>query len=116
VQDLPLQVAEVHGVEVDDADGADTGGHWFGYITEYLSSTTVNTFPSSNATPGGRYAQCAGKAAVLGEDEPDANYFVAGLTSNAAESFAVTAVSATGFTVTSSNAASTATFTALIVR
>jgi len=94
--------------------GADTGVDWYGYITEYLTPTTVNVFP--NPTTTGRYPQGAGKAAVVGEDEPDANYFVAGICGDANETFWVTGIGTTGFTMNSSNATSTATVIALIVR
>lgn len=109
---LPTDV----GKPLKIALGADTGADWYGYITDYLTPTTVNVFPSAYATPGGRYPQGAGKTATVGEDEPDAKYIVAGLCGNANETFWVDTLATTGFTLHSSNAGSTATVTALIVR
>jgi hypothetical protein len=54
--------------------------------------------------------------AVVGEDEPDANYLVVGVTCDANEIVAVRDRTATGFTLRSSNPASTATCAFLIVR
>jgi len=98
--------------------GADTGADWYGYIVDFLSSTTVNIFPSSDSTPGGRYPQGSGKATVIGENEPDANYMVVGLVGSANETFWIdhATIATTGFSFKSSNATSTATVTALIVR
>jgi hypothetical protein len=98
-------------------NGVSAGVDWYGYITKFLTATTVNTMPSSFATAGGNFSGAApGQAAVVGADEPDAAYIVAGLAGNAAETFWVDTLAATGFTLHSSNASSTATVVALIVR
>lgn len=105
------------GKKVKITAGADTGADWYGYVTDFLTSTTVNVFPAEDpSTPGQRYPNQPVKATVVGEDEPDANYMVAGLVGNVNETFWVTAIASTGFTFNSSNGASTATVTALIVR
>lgn len=96
--------------------GADTGADWYGYVTKWLSSTQVEVFPSSFASPGGRYPTQVGVATTVGADEPDTGYMVAGLCGNANETFWVDTIATTGFTFHSSNASSTATVTALIVR
>lgn len=108
---LPTDV----GKPVKITAGADTGADWFGYVIEYLTPTTVNVYPGI-ASPGSRYPQGAGKATVVGADEPDAKYMVAGLCGNANETFWVDTLATTGFTLHSSNGASTATVVALIVR
>jgi hypothetical protein len=93
--------------------GMSGGANFDGYITNYLSPTTVNAFPCFN---NGFADGTPGKAAIVGADEPDANYIVAGIAGNANETFWVDTLAATGFTMHSSNAGSTATLTALIVR
>ncbi len=104
----PLRI--IAGSGVGSAD-------WYGYITKYLTSTTAEVFPATAATPGSNYPGAAGLlSAVVGADEPDANYIVAGLCGNANETFWVDTLLAAGFTLHSSNASSTATVTALIVR
>lgn len=108
---LPTDV----GKPVKITAGADTGADWFGYVIEYLTPTTVNVYPGI-ASPGSRYPQGSGKATIVGADEPDAKYMVAGLCGNANETFWVDTLATTGFTLHSSNASSTATVTALIVR
>lgn len=95
--------------------GADTGADWYGYITKFNSSTSVETQPNSFTTPGGRPASCVNKAAQVGANEPDGAYFVF-ISGNANETFWVTSPTTTGFTAHSSNATSTATVTCLIVR
>lgn len=89
------------------------GVGWSGIITGYVSPTAVNVASSSTPTYP---AAAAGVTAVVGADEPDANYVVAGLAGNFNETFWVTAPTAAGFTLHSSNATSTATVTALVVR
>jgi len=95
--------------------GADTGADWYGYVTEYIDSTHVKVYPSFSS-PGNRYPGQLAKATTVGADEPDANYFIAGLSGNANETFWVTGIGTTGFTLHSSIATSTATVICLIVR
>src|SRR5262249_28535412 len=84
----------------------------FGYISRYIDSTHIEyviqpaqaNWPSFSGT------------AQIGANEPDANYVVTGLCGDAGETFWVTGISTTGFTLHSSNAASTANVVALIVR
>jgi hypothetical protein len=106
------------GKKLKITTGADTGADWYGYIVDFLSPTTVNILASSDSTPGGRYPQGSGKATVIGENEPDANYMVVGLVGSANETFWIdhSTIATTGFSFKSSNATSTATVTALIVR
>lgn len=107
----PIRIIQGSGIGVAD---------WYGFITRYLTATTVEISPASFATPGGNYPGAAGlHTATIGADEPDANYIVAGIVGNAGETFWVdgaTALTTAGFTLKSSNATSTATVTALIVR
>jgi hypothetical protein len=53
---------------------------------------------------------------TIGEDEPDDRYVIAGYGCDAPEALGFTSLTTAGFTVTSSNATSTATCTILIVR
>jgi len=97
-------------------NGADTGADWYGQIVAYVNSTTVAVMAAPFASPGGRQPQCTNKGATVGANEPDGNYLVTGLCGDANETFWVTSISSTGFTLHSSNATSTATVTCLIVR
>jgi hypothetical protein len=95
--------------------GGGSGGwaDWFGICSVYLSATVIATFSrQANFFSGG------GTTLTIGEDEPDANYMVVGIVGDAAtpESYSVSSLTTSGFTVKSSNAASTATITAMIVR
>lgn len=109
---LPTDV----GKPIKITGGADTSADWYGYITDYISSTSVKVYPALFISPGGRYPYQTGKTTTVGADEPDAEYFVAGICGDANETFWVTDRTATGFTMHSSNASSTATVVALIVR
>jgi hypothetical protein len=85
----------------------------FGFITNYIDSTHVEyaAQPAQTNVPSFN-----GNTVNIGTNEPDANYVVAGLCGDANETFWVTGITTTGFTLHSSNASSTANVTALIVR
>lgn len=89
---------------------------WYGVITSYIDSThvLVNSMPPQ--TPP--YAPSGGgnKTATIGANEPDGNYMVTGIVGTATESFAANSLTSSGFTVTSSNASSTATVTCMLCR
>ncbi len=88
---------------------------WFGYGFSFTDSAHLVVKPAAGQQ---RVNIGAGATAVIGQNEPDANYIVASIVGNAAapESYSVTAQTSSGFTVKSSNASSTATITCLIVR
>jgi lysophospholipase L1-like esterase len=96
---------------ISSSEVINIGINWRGTITEYLTSTKVNVL--SGASP---QFPSTGVEAVIGEDEPDNNFVIAGLASNASETFWTTQVQCSGFVLHSSNAASTATVSALISR
>jgi len=86
---------------------------WYGWAIHYIDSTHVYISP---ATPQQTPDVLTAVASTVGIDEPDANYMIAGLCGDANETFWVTNIATTGFTLHSSNAASTATVVCLIVR
>jgi hypothetical protein len=79
---------------------------------EDLTHAWIQQQPGGNLLPSDR----TGRTWTIGQNEPDANYFVGVLETNAEETFWITGKSTTGFTVHSSNASSTATVILLIVR
>jgi hypothetical protein len=89
------------------------GADWHGFIMHVVDTTHAYIqpmFPQQTPSFG------APVVSTIGTNEPDGQYMVAGLVGNVNETFWVTAIANTGFTLHSSNAASTATVTALIVR
>jgi hypothetical protein len=96
------------------ASGTSSWTNMFGYITQYVDSTHVRYQPAAGQTP----STIAAKVATIGANEPDANYVVAGFCGDTVtpESYSVTNITTTGFTLRSSNATSTANVVALIVR
>jgi hypothetical protein len=84
----------------------------FGYVAVYIDSTHIDYIPQ----PAQPNVPNFSGTVTIGANEPDANYVVAGLCGDANETFWVTGITANGFTLHSSNAASTANVTALIVR
>lgn len=91
---------------------------WWGYCVAYIDSTHINVAPAAGQQAPNVPAAGGDAVMVIGSDEPDEHYMVAGVVGDAAtpETYSVTNVTTTGFTIHSSNASSTATITALIVR
>ena len=85
---------------------------WYGYISSFVTTSKVLT---QSSPPQARVNTGGSVNAVIGANEPNGNYFVF-ITGNANETFWVDTITSSGFTVHSSNASSTATVTALIVR
>jgi hypothetical protein len=85
--------------------------YFWGYVVHVISSTQAYVEPGGQNVLFG----AGGTTATIGTNEPDANYFVF-VQGASGETYGVSAITANGFTVTSSNAASTATVTCLIVR
>jgi hypothetical protein len=83
---------------------------WFGAVSQFTDSTHAHVMGGGQNNPG-----VGSFTATVGENEPDANYMVV-VTGDKNETFWVDTITATGFTVHSSNATSTATVTCLIVR
>jgi hypothetical protein len=96
-------------IVIDNADGA--GGTQVGILTHFDTASRLYGIKASgvNQTNG------SGRTAHIGEVEPNANYvvFVQGKLN---ETYEVSAKTATGFTLTSSNGSSTAVVDLLIVR
>lgn len=88
------------------------GGTNYGYlvspITLFSNSTSVRTAALA-------FTATTTSTIIIGENEPDVNYVVV-ITGNANETFKVTTKATTGFTVTSSNVASTATIDWILMR
>jgi hypothetical protein len=84
----------------------------YGNIWQYTDSTHVLFQPGPGQVDP---VISVNRTAEIGEDEPDANYIVAGLCGDAAGTFWVSGLTTTGFTLNAS-AASTANVVALIVR
>jgi hypothetical protein len=98
------------------AAGVGTNGatDYVGFVATYVSPTKVTIIP---ANPNG-YFSCCGRVtgpALIGENEPDANYLPV-VSCTAPEPIGWSTLAATGFTLTSTNATSTATCNVLIVR
>ncbi len=95
-----------------ESAGNGTGGwtDWHGAVYSYVDSTHVLVDPASMPNTA-----WSAQDVVIGADEPDENYMVV-ITGNANETFWVDTITASSFTVHSSNASSTATVVALIVR
>lgn len=94
-------------------------GDIVGFVGAVLDGTRAVAYPArplinDNCRPN--FSARTGITATLGEDEPDAHYLVVGLACNADERFSWSAITAAGFTVTSSNPRSTATCNFMIVR
>lgn len=100
------------GKQLFIAGGGNPSGDFYGMVHVLASSTIAYVLPANTQHPP-NYA--GSKSAVLGANEPDANYMVF-VTGNVNETFWVDTITATGFTVHSSNAASIATITCLIIR
>lgn len=86
----------------------------YGNIWSYIDSTHVLFQPGPGQVDPS-IGVGAGATAFIGEDEPDANFIVAGLCADASGTFWVSALATTGFTLNAA-AASTANVVALIVR
>jgi hypothetical protein len=96
--------------------GNQTWTDWHGFGLRYVDSTHLVVHPADiQQAP---FINVSNTPIVIGADEPDANYMVVGIVGDTAtpETFSVTAQTATGFTVKSSNAASVANINAMIVR
>jgi hypothetical protein len=87
---------------------------WNGYVVNVVSSTQAFVQPVKQNTSWNIGLAMPSNVSI-GTNEPDANYFVF-VQGASGETYGVSAITSTGFTVTSSNAASTATVTCLIVR
>ena len=92
--------------------------NWYGYGVKYIDSTHLLVQPAGGQQNTDIPTTGGGVTAVVGQNEPDANYIVAGIVGNPAtpEQYSVTAQSSSGFTVVSSNASSTATVNFMLVR
>jgi hypothetical protein len=90
-----------------------TGTTWFGYIVSVTDATHAVSQP---AVPCQDLSLGGPTAATIGANEPDANYLIVGLTGNANETFWADTLTASGFTLHSSNATSTAKVNCMIVR
>jgi hypothetical protein len=86
---------------------------YWGFIAQYVDSTHVQILSGSTVQQVPVVSPAT--SATIGTNEPDANYMVL-VTGNVNETFWVDTITATGFTVHSSNATSTAVVTCLIVR
>ncbi len=104
----PLTLADV-GSQIVITDGA-AGGDDLTTVINFIENSGANAY--INAIAGATDTL----AAVVGQDEPDRDYLVVGLCGNAEETFWVTDLDRTGFHIHSSNATSTATVSAMIVR
>lgn len=100
----------VAGVVTNIAVGA--GGTNYGYlVTPIINYTNVTTVDIGAIM----FNTTVGATLVVGQDEVDANYIIT-VTGSANETFKVTSKATTGFTITSSNNASTATVDWILVR
>ena len=92
--------------------------NWYGYGVKYIDFTHLLVQPAGGQQNTDIPTTGGGVTAVVGQNEPDANYIVAGIVGNPAtpEQYSVTAQSSSGFTVVSSNASSTATVNFMLVR
>jgi hypothetical protein len=95
---------------LDDVGAA--GADITNWIETMLSSTTAKLGFEGTYLPASTNASTA---AHVGENEPDANYSL-GISSSADETISWSSKATTGFTLTSSNASSTATVDVIIVR
>jgi hypothetical protein len=91
---------------------------WYGYGVKYIDATNLLVQPAGGQATPYVPSGVGNATAVIGQNEPDANYIVASIVGNAAapETYSITAQTASGFTVASSNASSTATVTFLLIR
>lgn len=110
---------------IDTACGTDPSqpaiDSYDGRILVLASATTATTIPLQWHYYSNRCGQqyptiTTTKTATIGEDEPDTNYLIVGLSCDKQETFSWSALATTGFTLTSSNASSTATCSFMIVR
>lgn len=85
---------------------------WHGTVASFVSPTHIVVTPQPPQVAPNLPSPVT---AVIGANEPDANYMVL-VQGVSGETYGVSAISATGFTVTSSSATSTATVTCLIIR
>jgi hypothetical protein len=111
-----LNVADVgKPIVLVAADGS--GGDVTGYVRTLHGAThaTLDHLACSDGR-GCMPGVTSTVTARLGENEPDANYLVTGLACDAQETISVSALTPTGFTLTSSNSRSTASCAMLIVR
>jgi hypothetical protein len=88
------------------------GGSNYGYLVTAIDARNSATSIELGATS---FGATTNTPFIIGQDEPDANYIIM-ITGSENETFKVTSKSTTGFTVTSSNNASTATIDWLLVR
>lgn len=96
-------------IVIDNADGI--GGTATGVIAHFVDASQIYWVKTSGVS----FVTGSGRTAHIGKNEPDAYYF-AWVQGTAQETFAVTGKSSSAVTITSSNAASTATVDVLIVR
>jgi hypothetical protein len=106
-----VNIADVGRKIVIDGAGAD-GGAFSGVITAVTGPAEARVMPSASI---GIETTATGLAARIGDNEPDANYLLT-LGCSAPEQVGWSDKRATGFTLTSSNARSTAVCDVLIVR
>lgn len=89
----------------------------YGYIVSIIDATHIGVrLASGSFLHGGFPNGTTAGTAVVGRDEPNGDYTVAGIACSAAEAVGVSSISSSGFTLTSTNGSSTARCTALIVR
>lgn len=121
--DVGKQIAIPLGIDSGNCFGQ-TDQTFYARISQLLSSTSARLVAAqwhdawtTRCRPDA-YPNITGAQAntVIGEDEPDANYFITGLSCNAQETVSWSNKATTGFTLTSSNGSSTASCDFMIVR
>ena len=116
--DLGKKVSIANGTNSCGFQGGSNPGTFLGFLTTY-STTTTGTVSGQQQLAADDCRMTpravAGLTMTIGENEPDANYMLM-LGCNADERFSWSSKATTGFTLTSSNASSTATCDVLVVR